>query len=1337
MAKAIVVAALTRRSRPIGTRTMLTMLLLQSLIVLSFLPHVVDSTSALCAYKGGSIHMFQSPKTSNGTDMTLDAFSDFMGPLWTGFFLCNRTLLEKSDLIHAKRRLTSNANVTVNLVKRDVDQASLLKNSKIKNNITQSSGNFEVPDATQPIIHNQTLGSHVDASHLHRRIMTDEVCNAACRKRMNDDRKEDCKTKSCKNVNEKINDTQRCKNDIGNAKDEVDSGNHFIFAPQIDLHRGLRARGLHTHDDKSTHEPLERRAMDIDPRDPYARCIPLVSRHPSANPYHVLLTGMKDSNVRVGGGYPHRTGADWPCASSDGQCDYTQTYEKSVAHTTSVTISTSDTETFTSSDGKSWNSAKENTFANAITDAIDKNWQTSLNKDKSGSIANEVSKQYTKSHERSTAQTRTTTDERSTTDTRTWNTDEMKGWSTDETNNWSETDETNWQVSHSEESNWSNSKEDRRETNTGCTAGEGSGTEVGASAGINAGIFQASVHGSITGSQNTDRNFLKTHSKGETNSRGGSVTDGSFEGGSHSSQRGGSTSIGRSGSTTNSWGGSQALTRGHTEADSRETRVGDTVSDALTNGVTRTGGWSIGSTDAHGGSASHTIGLTSTRGITDNQGGDTRTDRGKQNTKTWDHSNSTTVTITQGMSIKMTFQSGQCRYSVCAPKVVSVAIPWMCKSDKNQLVVVTTEVQETVIDPITKEPICVNSLAPCTGPIEDFLLLDDDAGVAATPDAKNVARMNAFLKPPKSGEPVMVSVNRQYKAVFLPGTDPDSFGSSFAIMNNDVVIWQTGLHHFGGPSAEDDPNVWMDTRVRLTSNGRLIQEARNFYPKNRNKDDWNIVWSSVPGHLDYTVGVYSDVGYMLILENTGNLVIRDGVGSKIWSSSSTDCAYSYGFKWPIETRYPLHYDAPEPNFSGQIDPHNSIPSNIQWIGSHLQAHQCDTSQILHQNQGLRSPNGRFSIYLTDGGNLILKDYTRTIWSSKTKDVWYTQPDSVYHMLVTDYGQLVIRDHKSRLIWQTFNNVDIFSGPYLFGIYDLGDAGITAAYRNYTDTPLFIWQTQPADVYENTTSILFNNLEVLYPVNKVLCFGKCGEKCNAYEKAPRNFLKNLASNQCLGPNGTAACDNSANQKWVFDEQFSLYRWSQNLTMCLGHNTTVMGPCSLSRAWSNYPDGSMNLVYRPYTCLFPDGISRPCDNPRMDKRWSFGERQLQRLESNGSQIMLPGETLIHRPTNATVRLLFNGDLQLYGPKKPIPATVRNNIDAQSLKKYGSPSFQVNNDGTVSIVNLMGTRVYKTLGQPVRPAKDDDYFLGFNPQGTKLLLKRYSNPAGQSTWSMGYDL
>ncbi|KAJ3174039.1 hypothetical protein HDU88_000006 [Geranomyces variabilis] len=1345
----------------------------------------VVSHARICTFNGGQLHVFDSMLNKNGKEMTLEEFADFMGPLWTGHAYCSETDAQK-PVLEIIRPVTNGTNITLTIVK---DGAA------IPATITQRLAKQRALSKAAELAPRKKLHDLTPAMR--------EAQRAAAAKRVKPPRFLDVKTEvrsrgfpdnrrqpgyhpasdsvqlARRNwFEDRWNDIKNVAKDVGNGikdfvTDPIGTVKKAIVGGAVNMAEGaisaacdvhkimktvcdsvndrIQADGECRQDIKDAKGQMRRSLDELrevmenprrrvfrrreNPNDPFQTCLALVSKHPSANPYHDLLTGMKQANLRRGGAYPIRDGDNQACPSTNkGPCTYTKATEKTTTTVKSFTVTSADAKTYSKGNSQSWGQAKEQSETKAVTDILEKNWSKTKSREDTQTLADETSRTLTKTHEDSVADTHTVSNERSTADATTWNRDDTTGWSEEDGTDWSQTDETNWQDNHNQETNYNNALEERQDTTVGCNSG---GT-VGGQAGIDIKLASGQISGSVA----TDRSTSKTKGNSNTQSKGGSMSIGGFKGGSTSNARGGHHTAGRSGGTTVSRGGSQTVTVGHTESDSRETRSSDTTADAFTHGVTKTKGWTIGSTDANGGSQSHQIGTTSTLGVTDNTGKEIRTDESNQSTKGWDNTTSISTTLTQTQTVGRTFDAGKCVYSVCMPAVTSVVVPFACRDAKGEIQILTSEVQELDLDE-KGQPICNAGLQSCYGDKAAFTLLDDDHGVAQTLEATNVIRVNQIISPPSSLKPILVSENQRYTSGFLPARDPRSFGSSFYVKDGDTIIWETGLHNFGGRSAEDDENSIMETRIRITPYGHFVQEAKNILMKNRNLGDWMTVWSSVPGHLNYTVGVWGTTeGYTIVLQNNGKLVLRDGVGAKIWSSAPEECAHAYGYKYPDEYRFPLGYDEPEPNFPGQSDPHNDLPANIEWTGDTVWPFTCNSEEgrinsTLSQMQGIRSPNGRFSLYLSSTGNLILKDYYRTMWASNTADLWFTEPSSTYHLFVSPIGQITIRDDRKRLIWSTLNNIDTEAYPYFLSIYDGGDAIVSN--RNRT----MVWQTWPMRVGNWTEEKpLINNLEVHYPVARTQCFKECGECKNEVDASEAKPFKNLATNLCLGPNGTSPCTGAPEQQWIFDSTFSLIRWAKNTSMCVGHNATVLGPCDVERGWSFYPDGSMNMIYRPYTCLYPDGRSRPCDNPRFDKRWSFGQRTIRTLETNGSTIMLSGEQMVDPKSKATFMLFPNGDLQLKSPKKPgLPTTRRLSENGlKLLKKNGPPAFQVGLDGSVKIVNLLGNILYEQLALPDKEivgaiGRENEYYIGlkFNPDGTKIMYR--PERRASSVWSFGY--
>ena len=67
---------------------------------------------------------------------------------------------------------------------------------------------------------------------------------------------------------------------------------------------------------------------------------------------------------------------------------------------------------------------------------------------------------------------------------------------------------------------------------------------------------------------------------------------------------------------------------------------------------------------------------------------------------------------------------------------------------------------------------------------------------------------------------------------------------------------------------------------------------------------------------------------------------------------------------------------------------------------------------------MTSPNGNYIFYLQPSGNLVLKQYHRTLWLSKTA---FVEPfDPLYHVAFSCYDELILRDKFKHIMWRTIN-----------------------------------------------------------------------------------------------------------------------------------------------------------------------------------------------------------------------------------------------------------------------------------------------------------------------------
>ncbi|KAJ3191577.1 hypothetical protein HK101_007591 [Irineochytrium annulatum] len=500
----------------------------------------------------------------------------------------------------------------------------------------------------------------------------------------------------------------------------------------------------------------------------------------------------------------------------------------------------------------------------------------------------------------------------------------------------------------------------------------------------------------------------------------------------------------------------------------------------------------------------------------------------------------------------------------------------------------------------------------------------------------------------------MASANGEYTLQFnATGLNDPRTSSNLALHHIDTVKWQTGI-----------TNSYSANRLKITLDGHLIQEAKGVYVDDANA--WTPVWSSVPIHLDYPVGVYGTSGYILYVQDDGEIELLDGAQVKIWSSTLSKL--SLGFKYPVDHLYPSVFRT-EPNGPGQIDPHNSLPPNITYFNRTITT---DCNSSISQNQAILSPNGRFSLILRETGNLVLKDWERTMWESKTADMWYAQ--APYTASFSLRGAFQIKDVMARLLWEAGNAGDSL------GVTSSGDVVIEDTVGRV------IWSLR-GDKNVTSSSSVFSN-----PLTSC---NSC-EDCS-WSGTPHPLI-HMATNMCLSWTSNTVVPNGPNcDQWLWNpiQRFYIPYVANPATppVCLGsfNMTTVTANCSSSRAIRHYDDGLLTYANSVNLCLGSDGHMVACDGNmlRVDKLWAFNGHNLalSQLSSapGGTRLMLMGQQLSAFGT--TVRLNANGDVLVI-------AGSAYNVVRSNVKLNDPPLLTLTTDGRLVVTNLAGNVTYSSL-------------------------------------------
>ncbi|KXN65043.1 hypothetical protein CONCODRAFT_169882 [Conidiobolus coronatus NRRL 28638] len=440
-----------------------------------------------------------------------------------------------------------------------------------------------------------------------------------------------------------------------------------------------------------------------------------------------------------------------------------------------------------------------------------------------------------------------------------------------------------------------------------------------------------------------------------------------------SSQRGSSNGI------------SPAITNGHSSSDTVDSRRSDSISDALTNSKTVESGWSSSKSDTVGNSYSHTERSTNTYSTSKTLSNEVS--QSLQTAKSIEEGKESSINTQQTFTINFEFniREGTCAIPAFFSLVEAASVAWACRDDKGKTIVLSNKVQAlaSYIPCFSDDPFQFSNVNP------EYNNRIDSGTARNTLASGQILFPGDVLK--SSNGRFNMELQRDGNLIIKRFTEP---------------IWQSNIKFL----ANNSP------RARITEKGHLIVEAKNFLVEQYRKDQYITVWSSSPMHLNYTTGVFGD-GYAFILsDKNGRGVMYDGVGAALWNTNTRS-----GYKYPEEYQMPV-IDAIYPTgppYDDQIDPHNTIDNKVELLKqSSIISVDKSCSNGLKQNQGIVSPNGRFKFILEDSGNLVFKDGSRTMWSTRTAHTWYGK--APYKVYLTHRGEIAVKDSRGYVLWQSAN-----------------------------------------------------------------------------------------------------------------------------------------------------------------------------------------------------------------------------------------------------------------------------------------------------------------------------
>lgn len=681
-------------------------------------------------------------------------------------------------------------------------------------------------------------------------------------------------------------------------------------------------------------------------------CIPQLSTHPLANPYHEDLMGLKDVNYLKGAGRPMifpNAGADCP-VDTPGACTIVIANEITYQNAIAYSVSDSQSNSVTKNVGGSSSQTDSSSVSDTVSHTIEKTWSEADTHTTEESVSHTTGSVITEGWNKGS------------------NNISVGGIGGDHSNGSTS--------SHEDNGNW--------HVDASATVGWSGGSIFGG----------PTVSGTVGGG----------HGEGWSNSNGKNTQD------------------------SVNW--NVGFNNGKSQEDNYSKQTQD-----LTTGTT-------GSSDSHtsttGGSNSDTNSHMTTKGVefttskdwSHSDGSETGT--GSQNTTT------STNIITTSFTYTFPVPPGACRKAACFPNAEMYIVPFLCGDSQTQTAervyasVAKLEQKNAVIGCFT---IGLIDCDDASNNVMPFVTYDK---VIRGIGEKNVLRVGGLLDTSNG----LVSNNGLYTAVV------EKTGNFIVWRSGTIKVWESGAT----PFIASDVTKYRH-RMRINMRGHLVIETANMWSKVTppwQRDVFVESWSTQPVYRNYTVGsprrpdsAVDD--YMLVLDDKGGLFLYDAAYVVIWCTLSTSdrpCPTSKGFKYQEEYLLPTDFPTPDPGLGPDKDPQNSLLDNptLYMDKSFIVSQDVNCTDFVNSGTGIVSPNGRFKVILTKGGELMIKDGTRTMWSSYTNN--FDGSSGPYHLSLTFEGDLVIIDSYSRWIWYAKNEMSRTSGPYKASITDGGKFVVT-------------------------------------------------------------------------------------------------------------------------------------------------------------------------------------------------------------------------------------------------------------------------------------------------------
>lgn len=790
-------------------------------------------------------------------------------------------------------------------------------------------------------------------------------------------------------------------------------------------------------------------------------CIPQLSVSPYANPYHELLLSYPDANTFKGSGVPIPLISTMSGCEKDTECKFTLTMSTELSLAYQQAITTSNSKSYSNTIGSTYSVGKGDDFASTITNSTDK----SFTKGKS----------FTNGREWSTTVSETVT----------------AGW-----------EKTDTTIKGTEHSKGSGGGTDNTYTRPDCDGSFRMGSDgspkpplppIGDIAGKDPG-------GKHLGSSLEFNKAFYTHMLYKRATKADSCRTSENEGGgANLGPIGGNYEHGSGWENANISNGTRTdFNENNSENSSEQHSKTDFENTATMNSNTNGGSWSSTVDESNTVSYGNSLARTTTKRVDITQGNNTDTTNGNTTENSDYKSLSNTTTSTMTISREITVLPGGCKMWVCHPISDVKIIPYVCvnsdqvyqyrfnriisprkESGQYGCVYITTDCQDYVYDYIP--PYMFNDLAKST--------------------STNTIVSGQYLQKVSGSTDTIISTNKDYKFELK--------GCNLRLSKLETVIWQSNTD-FVYPLGTSSQAC----RARFNEYGHFILETNKaIFSKavgDFRKGQWITIWSTAPiHHSKIVIGIPRDLmdttdQYKLLLTDKGRLDIYDAAGINTWCAMDTQskiCQHKFGYIAPENYLVPLDIFT-NGTTQGPFDPHTQIAPGIKLYQDTLVSIDKNCSSKLQSGSGIVSNNGRFALILNPNGNLVFKEYGRTMWESFSANIKNTIKP--YYLALSTNGVMFIRDSKNYVTWMSNNTIASNAAPYKLSVLDEGRFVVT------NNASVVEWENWP-----------MNNLSVgLNPtIMPRICFKICNECPITYS--------NVTVNNTIVYNTTQITNNSTN------------------------------------------------------------------------------------------------------------------------------------------------------------------------------------------------------------------